>query len=107
MKVRDKINTLQVGDTVVIYMDYTNRHEPRQCLIEKVGKKYLYAGFIRFSRETGSAEYGYQIFPGTLDEFNAWKINQERARRLTSELSRKISWLSSEELDIIEEMLNK
>lgn len=107
MRVRDKINTLQAGDTVVIYMEYASRPEPREGQISKIGKKYLYVNNIRFSKETGGAEYGYQIFPGTLDEFKAWKINQERARRLASELSRKIYRLSSEELDIIEEMLNK
>ena len=105
MRVRDKINTLQVGDAVVVYMEYTSHHEPREGQISKTGKKYLYVNNMRFSKETGSAEYGYQIFPGTMDEFKAWKINQERARRLASELSRKIYGLSSEELDIIDDDL--
>lgn len=107
MRVRDKIATLQVGDTVVVYMEYSTRDKAREYQVTKVGRQYLYAGSMRFSRETGGAEFGYQVFPGTLEEYNAWVEHKQRAQKMASELNRKIYMFTPEELDIIEQMLNK
>jgi hypothetical protein len=107
MRVIDKIKHLEIGDTVVVYMEFSHRYRPRECQITKIGRQYLYAGGLKFSKESGGAEFGYQVFPGTLDEYNKWLNIQERARQLSSTLSRKIYQFSEEELDIIEALLNR
>ena len=104
MRIRDKIKTLNVGDTVVVYREYTSDAAPREGVVEKVGRQYLYARNLKFSREHGGAEFSYQIFPGTMEEFNEWQNTQKRARELASIVSRKIYHLSSEELDVIEQL---
>ena len=107
MRVRDKIKQLKVGDTIAVYMEHSSSYRAREYQLTKVGRQYLYAGGLKFSRESGGAEFGYQIFPGTLGEYNKWLNTQERARQLSSKLSRKIYYFSDEELDIIEELLNR
>ena len=107
MRVREKISQLQVGDTVVVYMEYSSRHTPRECQVTKVGRQYLYVDNMKFSRETGGAEFSYQLFPGTLSEYIAWVEHKQRAQKMASELDRKIYLFAPEELDIIEEMLKK
>ena len=108
-RVNEKYADLKVGDTVVRYMENSNREKPTEFKIAKIGKKYIHIDtsyYEKFNRERGNGEFGYYIFPGTLPEYLAWKETQERAREISHRLTYAIYQLTSKELDIIESVMN-
>lgn len=108
-RVNEKYADLKVGDTVVRYMENSNREKPTEFKITKIGKKYIHIGahyYEKFNRERGNGEFGYYIFPGTLSEYLAWKETQTRAHEISHRLTYAIYQLTSKELDIIESVMN-
>lgn len=68
-----KFNELKVGDTVVLYEPYSKRFTPKEEKVTKIGRQYIFIDdrFTRkYNKETGYGEYGYCIYPGTLEEYN-------------------------------------
>lgn len=70
-------NELTVGDVVVEWIPNDRRNTPKELTVSKIGKKYFYVNFgygadKKYPIENGYGEFGYQIFPGTLEEFKTW-----------------------------------
>lgn len=108
-RVNEKYADLKVGDTVVRYMENSNREKPTEFKVAKIGKKYIHIDapyYEKYNRERGNGEFGYYIFPGTLPEYLAWKETQVRAREISHRLTYTIYQLTPKELDIIESVMN-
>ena len=113
-----KFNDLTVGDRVVEYISNDKRYTPKEVPITKIGKKYFYinVGYgsdKKYPIENGYGEYGYQIFPGSLEEFKTW--NEEN--NMTWELIRELGpynnqningkHLTKNQIERIREILNE
>ena len=88
-----KFNELTVGDIVVEHIPYDTRNTPREATVSKIGKKYFYINVdygkdIKYPIETGYGEFGYQIFPGTLEEFKTWNEEKEMILELSREIEK-------------------
>lgn len=88
-----KFNELTVGDIVVEYIPNDRRTKPTEVTVSKIGKKYFYinVGYGRdknYTIETGYGEFGYQIFPGTLEEFKTWNEEKEMIWELSKEIEK-------------------
>ena len=108
-----KFNELVVGDVVVEYIPNDRRHDPREVTVTKIGKKYFYTscgygGEKKYPIENGYGEYGYEIFPDTLEQYQIWKEGVERFRELQISLSsyRKKS-ITEEQFNRIKNILNE
>jgi hypothetical protein len=105
-------NTLKIGDNVVVYDRYSTRVEPREYCITKIGKKYIHVGgnynySSKFNIENGYGEYGYSLFPGSLDEYKAHVSLKDYRIEITKKFNSIVNSLSKEELDNIMSILNK
>lgn len=70
-----KFNDIKVGDTVVLYQPYSQRFTPKEEKITKIGRQYIFIDdrfTQKYNKETGYGEYGFSIFPGTLEEYNEY-----------------------------------
>lgn len=68
-------NNLKVGDTVVLYEPYSKRFTPKEEKITKIGRQYIFIDdrfTQKYNKETGYGEYGFMIYPGTLEEYNEY-----------------------------------
>ena len=104
---KDAIMSLKAGDKVVVYIDGRTYHTPKEYLVEKVGREYLYVDNRKFRRETGSAEFGYELFPGDLAAYNEFVEQRQYAITVHRELDYKFSKLSYEDIKIIGDLLTK
>ena len=107
-----KLETLKIGDNVVVYDRYSTRVEPREYCITKIGKKYIHVGgnfnySAKFKIENGYGEYGYSLFPGSLDEYKEHVSLDDYRKEITRKLNSVINNLSKEDLDDIMFILNK
>ena len=113
-----KFNELTVGDVVVEYIPNDRRNTPREVTVSKIGKKYFYinVGYgsdKKYPIETGYGEYGYQIFPGTLEEFKTWKEEKEMIWELSKEIEKyrndnvRGKHLTKDQIDRIKNILNE
>jgi hypothetical protein len=96
-----KLKNLKVGDTVVIYENYSNRTLPHETVIEKVGKKFVYTknGYInKFSIENGHGECGMVMYPGTLEEYNDSIENNKLAQEAKKLFDKECNYLTKSEL---------
>lgn len=107
--ISDKIKNLKVGDAVVEYQRLDNRRTPIESKVQKIGKKYLHVGSIINTKYdfNGYADYGWDLFPGSLEEFNKWQESQKIARNILSKLEREIFDFLPEDLDVINTILLK
>lgn len=100
---------LKVGDLVVL-TDSSKRGAPKEYPITKVGRKFLYIGEgyreKKFTRETGYGDFGYSIFPGTLEDYEDYQKAEVMKRELISRLDRTIMTTSQVEkiLEILTEV---
>lgn len=109
-KIEDKIKDLKKGDTVVIYSDIEKRVEPFAETIKSITKKGITTtNNLHNSRfdPMGYGSYGWNLFPGNMEEYNYWIETQKIAKNIYNELSSKIYRLSREELAIIEKMISE
>ena len=86
-----KFDELTVGDVVVEWIPNDRRNTPKELTVSKIGKKYFYVGHAygsdtKYPIENGYGEFGYQIFPGTLDEFKTWREEIDMTWELLKEL---------------------
>ena len=78
-----KFNNLKVVDTLLLYEPYSKRFTPKEEKITKIGRQYIFIDdrFTRkYNKETGYGEYGFSIYPGTLEEYNEHIEVQKLAR---------------------------
>lgn len=106
-RISEKFKDLKVGDLVTIYKQYDRRFEPIEETVEKTGSKYIYAGGSKYNREKGYGDYGYELFPGSLQEYKSYLLTQEVAYKLLERLKSTIYDLTREELESINNILNK
>lgn len=108
-KIVDKMNDLKKGDTVVIYNDIDTRTNPFENTVKSIGKKWITtfgADSNKFD-PMGYGSYGWNLFPGNMEEYNEWVETKKIAKNIYNDLSSKIYRLSREELAIIEKMISE
>ena len=113
-----KFNELSVGDIVVEWIPNDRRNTPKELTVSKIGKKYFYVSFgygadKKYPIENGYGEFGYQIFPGTLEEFKAWTEEKEMIWELSKEIEKYRNsnvhgkHLTKDKIERIREILNE
>ena len=107
--IKNKLKSLKVGDTVVEYQPLDNRRSPVESKVQKIGRTYIHVGntFTTKYDFNGNADYGYNLFPGSLEEFKKWQERQKMARNMLNELEHKIYDFLPEDLDVINTILLK
>ena len=93
-RIEDKFSDLKVGDIVVTHEPDSKRTKPYECVVTKIGNKFIhvdtgYGRLEKFSRERGFGEYGMEIYPGNMSECTEWKETGEEWCNLVNELYRK------------------
>ena len=106
-RISEKFKDLKVGDLVTIYMQYDRRFEPIEETIKKIGSKHIHAGGYKYNRENGYGDYGYELFPGSLQEYKSYLLTKEVAYNLLERFKSTIYDLTREELESINNILNK
>ena len=106
-KIVDKIKDLKKGDTVVIYNGLDNRTQPFETPIKSIGKKWITVINSDKFDPMGYGSYGWNLFPGNMEEYNYWVETKNIAKNIYNELSGKIYRLSREELAVIEKMISE
>lgn len=106
-KIVDKIKDLKKGDTVVVYNDMDKRTHPFETSIKSIGKKWITDIQSNKFDCMGYGSYGWNLFPGNMEEYNYWVETNKIAKNIYNELSKKIYQLSREELAIIEKMISE
>ena len=109
-KIEDKIKELKKGDTVVVYSDYDKRVSPFEEIVKSIGKKQVTTGINCHNSKfdlMGYGSYGWNLFPGNMEEYNEWVETKIMAKNLLDKLTSKIYTLSKEELAIIEKMISE
>lgn len=108
-----KIKDLKVGETVVIWSD-DRRHEPVENIVHKVGRTKLhtkhpiYPQVRQFNIETACGEYGYNVFPGNMEEYLIFAEDKELTRKFRQEFSSMYSLhLTKDQIDRIKNILNE
>lgn len=102
----DKMKNLKIGSTVVIYGEYDMRNKPYETTVTKIGNKYIHTGRSKFELN-GYGEYGWYLFPGSMEEFNYYREIKNKAKLLLERLKNEIYDLDMEELNIIESFIKK
>ena len=109
-KIVDEMNDLKKGDTVVVYHSIDTRINPFESTVKSIGKKYI---TINSSSDNskfdlmGYGSYGWNLFPGNMEEYNEWVETKNIAKQIHNDLTTKIYRLSREELAIIEKMISE
>ena len=106
-KIEDKIKDLKKGDTVVLYNCIDSRTRPFEIPIKSIGKKWITVINSDKFDPMGYGSYGWNLFPGNMEEYNQWVETREIAKNIYNELRGKIYSLSREELAIIEKMISE
>ena len=106
-KIEDKIKDLKKGDTVVLYNSFDDRTRPFEVPVKSVGKKWITVINSDKFDPMGNGEYGWKLFPGSMEEYNYWVETKNIAKTIYSDLFSKIYRLSREELAIIEQMISE
>ena len=106
-----KFSSLKIGDKAIIYDKYSSRIAPRECIVSKIGKKYIYTNrgkydTSKFDIKTGYGDYGQTMFPGTIEEYNEYISLNDYRRNILKQLEKVIYFLSKEELDNIMSIIN-
>jgi hypothetical protein len=104
-----KLNNLKVGDTVVLYEPYSRRFTPKEEKITKIGRQYIFIDdrfTQKYNKETGSGEYGFSIYPGTLEEYNEYVEVQKLARDVSKLIEQNSRNLNRNKLEQIISIIN-
>lgn len=106
----ERIQNLNVGDSVTVYDNYGNnleRMHVRTDIVEKVGRNYIYVNREKYTKKEGHGEYSRQLFPGKKEEFINWFNTRSEARTTASELNRYSDCLTSEDISILKDILER
>jgi len=109
-KIVDKMKDLKKGDTVVIYNDLDKRVGPFVETIKSITKKGITTTVNQYNSRfdlMGYGNYGWNLFPGNMEEYNQWVETKNIAKNIYNDLCSKIYRLSREELAIIEKMISE
>lgn len=104
-----KFNDLKVGDTVVLYEPYSTRFTPKEEKVTKIGRQYIFIDdrfTQKYNKETGYGEYGFSIYPGTLEEYNEYVEVKELARDVSKLIEQNASNLNRFKLKQIVSIIN-
>jgi hypothetical protein len=104
-----KFNDLKVGDTVVLYELYSKRFTPREEKVTKIGRQYIFIDdrfTQKYNKETGYGEYGFSIYPGTLEEYNEYVEVQQMAYNVSKLIVTNTSNLNRNKLEQIINIIN-
>lgn len=104
-----KFNDLKVGDTVVVYEPYSKRFTPKEEKITKIGRQYIFIDdrfTQKYNKETGYGEYGFSIYPGTLEEYNEYVEVQKMAYNVSKLIVTNTSNLNRNKLEQIISIIN-
>lgn len=104
-----KFNELKVGDTVVLYEIYSKRFTPREEKVTKIGRQYIFIDerfTQKYNKETGYGEYGFSIYPGTLEEYNEYVEVQQMAYNVSKLIVTNASNLNRIKLEQIISIIN-
>lgn len=104
-----KFNDLKVGDTVVLYELYSKRFTPREEKVTKIGRQYIFIDdrfTQKYNKETGYGEYGFSIYPGTLEEYNEYVEVQQMAYNVSKLIVTNASNLNRIKLEQIISIIN-
>ena len=104
-----KFNDLKVGDTVVVYEPYSKRFTPKEEKITKIGRQYIFIDdrfTQKYNKETGYGEYGFSIYPGTLEEYNEYLEVKELARVVSNLIEQNACNLNRIKLEQIVSIIN-
>ena len=104
-----KFNELKVGDTVVLYEPYSRRFTPKEEKITKIGRQYIFIDdrFTRkYNKENGYGEYGFNIYPGTLEEYNEYVEVQKLAHVVSKLIEQNACNLNRIKLEQIVSIIN-
>lgn len=104
-----KFNELKVGDTVVLYEPYSKRFTPQEEKVTKIGRQYIFIDdrFTRkYNKETGWGEYGFSIYPGTLEEYNEYVEVQKLAHNVSKLIEQNVRNLNRIKLEQIVSIIN-
>ena len=101
---------IKVGDVVVLTSCNRN-HTPNEYTVVKKGHKYIHIqiygrSLTAFDALSGHGEYGYDLFPGTLSEYNEYVNNKEMTFKLVEKL-KTMKVLSSSQIERINNILNE
>ena len=101
---------IKVGDVVVLTSCNRN-HTPNEYTVVKKGHKYIHIqmygkSLTAFDALTGYGEYGYELFPGTLSEYNEYVNNKEMTFKLVEKI-KTMKVLSSSQIERINNILNE
>lgn len=109
-KIVDEMSDLKKGDTVVVYNPIDTRTNPFESTVKSIGKKYITIISASDSSKfdlMGYGSYGWNLFPGNMEEYNEWVETKNIAKQIYNDLTSKIYRLSREELAIIEKMISE
>ena len=106
-KIVDKIKALKKGDTVVLYNDLDTRTTPFESAIKSIGKKWITDIHSNKFDLMGYGSYGWNLFPGNMEEYIEWVETKIIAKNLLDKLTSEIYTLSKEELAIIENIISE
>ena len=105
----ERLENLTIGDKVVSYYAYDNRRNPLECVVTKIGKKYIHIkGHYyesKVQKETFSGDYGLNIFPGDLNEYNHYLETIELRKKLLKLLEKEVNNLTENEILLIENII--
>ena len=104
-----QFNNLKVGDTVVLYEPYSQRFTPKEEKITKIGRQYIFIDdrfTQKYNKETGYGEYGFSIYPGTLEEYNEYLEVKELARDVSKLIEQNTCNLNRIKLEQIVSIIN-
>lgn len=104
-----RFNDLKVGDTVVVYEPYSRRFTPTEEKITKIGRQYIFIDdrfTQKYNKETGYGEYGFSIYPGTLEEYNEYVEVQKLARDVSKLIEQNARNLNRIKLEQIVSIIN-
>lgn len=104
-----KFNDLKVGDTVVLYEPYSTRFTPKEEKVTKIGRQYIFIDdrmTRKYNKETGYGEYGFSIYPGTLEEYNECIEVQKLAYNVSKLIEQNVRNLNRIKLEQIINIIN-
>lgn len=104
-----KFNDIKVGDTVVLYQPYSQRFTPKEEKITKIGRQYIFIDdrfTQKYNKETGYGEYGFSIYPGTLEEYNEYVEVRELAYDVSKLIEQNYGNLNRTKLEQIISIIN-
>ena len=110
-KIEDMFAELKEGDIVVKHEPNNKRATPKECVVTKVGNKFIhidtgYGRIEKYSKDNGYGEYGQEVYPGNMSEYTEWKETGAEWRELVSELNKKSGRKNFPSRDQIERIKN-